>query len=390
MRYRKFGKMDFQVSALGFGAMRLPTREGQIDEAEAMKMLRYAVDQGVNYIDTAYTYHDGASEGFVGRALRDGYREKVKVATKLPSWKVKSADDFDKYLDEQLERLGMDTVDFYLLHSLNKEYWIKLRDLGVFKRADKAIADGRIQYLAFSFHDDLDTFKQIIDAYDWPMCQIQYNYMDVKTQAGAEGLRYAAERGIAIVVMEPLLGGNLVDPPGTVQAIWDQARGRRRPVDLALQWLWSQPEVSTVLSGMSTMEQVIENIAYAKASCTGLLTSSELVLVDQVRSAYESLTAIYCTGCRYCMPCPQNVDIPGNLSNYNNGIKYDKHEAARKHYSWLKDAYENGTHPQDTRAAGCIACGECEDKCPQAIPISKWMPTIHAVLAGEKPFIKQL
>lgn len=390
MQYRKFGKLDFEVSALSFGAMRLPTVDGKIDEAEAVKMLRYAIDRGVNYVDTAYPYHEGASEGLVGRALKDGYREKVKMATKLPSWEIKSVDDFDKYLDQQLERLGMDYVDFYLLHSLNKEYWPKLRDLGVLKWAEKAIADGRFHYLAFSFHDDLEIFKQIIDAYDWPMCQIQYNYMDINSQAGLEGLRYAAERGIAVVVMEPLLGGSLVDPPAPVQAIWDQAPVRRTPVDWALQWLWNQPEVATVLSGMSTMAQVVENVAFAEASGVGLLTSAEESLVDEVRAAYETLTAIGCTGCGYCMPCPHHVDIPENLSNYNNGIKYDKHESACKHYSWLKDAFDKGSHPEDIRAAACISCGECEAKCPQGIPISKWMPVIHEVLSGRKPFVKKL
>lgn len=390
MQYRKFGKLDFQVSALGFGTMRLPTREGQIDEAEAMKMLRYAVDQGVNYVDTAYLYHEGTSEGFAGRALRDGYREKVKVATKLPSWRVKSASDFDKYLNEQLERLGMEYVDFYLLHSLKKEYWLKLYNLGVLKWAEKAMADGRFRHLAFSFHDDLETFKQIIDAYNWPMCQIQYNYMDVENQAGVEGLQYAAAKGIAIVVMEPLLGGSLTDPPASIQSVWDQAPRRRTAVDWALQWLWNQPKVSTVLSGMSTMAQVEENVACAAASGIGLLTPAELALVDEVRLKYEALTAIPCTGCRYCMPCPQHVDIPENLSNYNDGIKYDKHAAACKHYSWLKEAYEKGSCPEDIRAAACIACGECEAKCPQAIPISKWMPIIHDVLAGKKPFVTRL
>jgi predicted aldo/keto reductase-like oxidoreductase len=205
MQYHRFGKLDFQGSALGFGAMRLPTVDGKIDEAEASKMIRYAIDHGVNYVDTAYPYHEGTGEAFVGRALKGSYREKVKLATKLPSWEVQTADDFDKYLNIQLERLQLDYVDFYLLHSLNKDHWPKLRDLGVLEWAEKAIASGRFRYLGFSFHDDYDTFKQIVDAYDWPMCQIQYNYMDVENQAGTKGLQYAASKGIAVVIMEPLL-----------------------------------------------------------------------------------------------------------------------------------------------------------------------------------------
>lgn len=390
MQYRKFGRLNFQVSALGFGAMRLPTVEEKINESEAIKMIRYAVDHGVNYIDTAYPYHEGASEGLVGRALSEGYREKVKLATKLPGWKVESAGDFDRFLNEQLERLDVKTVDFYLLHSLNKESWPKLRDLGVLKWLERAVNDGRIRYPGFSFHDNCDTFKEIVDAFDWPMCLIQYNYMDVENQAGIEGLRYAAGKGIAVAVMEPLLGGNLVAPPAAVQAIWDRAPINRTPVEWALQWLWNQPEVSTVLSGMSAMEQVRENIGYAAASGAGILTPAELDLVDEVRTAYTSLSAIPCSDCRYCMPCPHNVNIPHNLTNYNDGIKYDKHEASRKHYRWLEKAYKKGNLAKDIRAAQCVSCGECEPKCPQKIPISNWMPVIHEVLSGKKPFVTQL
>jgi uncharacterized protein len=264
MQYRKFGNLGFEVSALGFGAMRLPEKHDAIDEAHATGMLRYAVDHGVNYVDTAYPYHAGKSEEFVGRALRDGYREKVKLATKLPSWLVKEAGDFDKFLNIQLARLGLDYVDFYLLHALNKSNWAALRDLGVLDWAEKAIRSGRFRHLAFSFHDDLETFKKIIDEYDWPMCQIQYNYVDVENGAGTAGLRYAASKGIAVVVMEPLLGGRLIAPPPPVQAIWDAASVRRSAAGWGLHWLWNQGEVATVLSGVSNQAQTEENVALAE------------------------------------------------------------------------------------------------------------------------------
>lgn len=390
MQYRKFGKLDFQVSALGFGAMRLPTKEGKIDEPEATRMLRYAIDKGVNYVDTAYNYHGGTSEGFVGRALKEGYRDKVKVATKLPCWEVQDASDFDKYLDKQLKRLEMDYIDFYLLHSLNKKSWHKVRDFGVLEWAEKAIANGKFKHLAFSFHDSVDVFKEIIDEYNWPMCQIQYNFMDIENQAGIEGLRYAAEKGIAVVIMEPLLGGNLVEPPLPIQSIWDQAPHRRSPVDWSLQWLWNQAEVTTVLSGMSTMKHVEENIAYAAVSGVGTLTSDELSVFDKVRAKYGELGVIPCTGCRYCMPCPQGVDIPRNFANYNDGIRYNKQESARGEYGWWKQAYEERINTHDIRAVQCAACGECEANCPQQIPVSKWMPAIHSVLGEGKPFVTKL
>jgi uncharacterized protein len=392
MQYRKFGKIDFQVSALGFGAMRLPVQNGAVNEAEAINMLHYAIDNGLNYIDTAYIYHDGHSEKIVGKALNNGRRSKVHLTTKLPSWKVKSSADFDRFLDEQLKRLEVDYLDFYLLHALDKKEWPKLRDLGVLEWAEKSIAEGRFRYLGFSFHDEHTVFKQIVDAYDWAMCLIQYNYMDINNQAGLDGLRYAAEKGIAVAVMEPLLGGRLAAPTPSVQsAVWDKAATQRTAVEWALHWLWNQPEVATVLSGMSSMEQVKENIAYASASGIGKLAPDELALFDQAREMHESLTAIPCTSCGYCMPCPFNVDIPENISNYNDAGMYERLEASIKKYSsWQADAEKSQGKTKDMRAACCTDCKECESKCPQNIPISRWMPVIHDVMAEAKPFIKRL
>ncbi len=376
MQYRTFGKLDWKPSALGFGAMRLPVIEGdmgKIDEPEATRMIRYAIDHGVNYVDTAYPYHQGTSEAFLGRALQDGYRERIKLATKLPCWLVEKPDDFDRYLNEQLERLQTDYVDFYLLHSLNGQSWPKMRDLGVLAWAEGALADGRIGHLGFSFHDSYAVFQEIVDASDlWAFCQIQYNFMDVEEQAGIKGLRYAASRGLAVVIMEPLRGGALArNIPPAVQALWDSAPVRRTPADWALQWLWNQPEVSLVLSGMSTMEQVQENIESADRSGVGTLTAEELALVDRVREAYRALCAIPCTGCKYCLPCPSGVDIPEVFSIYNDYLMYGDEKRSQMFYGWMDEK---------TRADQCVECGECLEKCPQQIEIPDWLKKAHRVL----------
>ena len=385
MKYRRFGKLDWQVSALGFGCMRLPIKDGiaaNIDEPEATRMVHYAIDQGVNYLDTAYPYHGGNSELFLGRALKDGYRERVHLATKLPCWKIEAAEDLDKVLNEQLQKLQTARVDFYLLHGLNRERWDKMRDLGVLKRAEQAIADGRIGYLGFSFHDKYPVFQEIVDAHNWMFCQIQHNYMDIENQAGTKGLQYAASKGLAVVVMEPLLGGKLVNPPAPVQEIWDTAADKRSPAGWALQWLWNQPEVSVVLSGMSTMEQVEQNVASAVTSRVNALAAQELALFDQVRVKYNDLSPIPCTKCEYCLPCPNGVAIPRVFGAYNEGMMYDKPDDARRAYKqWI---------PAENQASACIQCLECEDKCPQNIPISEWMPIVHGVLSDGKPYVKHL
>lgn len=382
MQYRKFGKLDWQVSALGFGAMRLPTRgaPADIDEPEATRMIHYAIDHGVNYVDTAYPYHSGNSELVVGRSLKAGnYRDKVKLATKLPCWKVETYADFDKILNEQLGKLQTDHIDFYLLHALDKDRWHKMRELEAIRWAEGALADGRIRHLGFSFHDNYDAFQEIVDGYDgWTFCQIQHNYMDIENQAGTRGLRYAAAKGLAVVIMEPLLGGRLVNPPQPIQAVWDGAARKRSPADWALQWLWSQPEVSLVLSGMTTMEQVTGNVASAAASAIGALTADDLALLGRVREQYHALCPIPCTKCEYCMPCPSGVNIPRNFEIYNEGIMYDKADAARFTYKTFL--------PEAEHASECTACLTCESLCPQSIPISRWMPVVQRVLGEGKPY----
>jgi len=380
MQYRTFGRLDWKASALGFGAMRLPTIDGdcaRIDEAEATRMIRFAINQGVNYVDTAYPYHEEMSEPFLGRALQDGYRQRIRLATKLPCWHVESAEDFDRYLDEQLTRLQTDHIDFYLLHGLNTESWTKVRDLGVLRWAEKAIADGRFRHLGFSFHDRLEVFKEIVDASDlWLFCQIQYNFMDIEHQAGTEGLEYAASKGLAVVVMEPLRGGLLArNTPPAVQEIWDRAPRQRTAADWALQWVWNHPEVSVVLSGMSTMEQVEQNIASASQSGPGTLTDAELAFFDRVRGVYRELARIPCTDCRYCLPCASGVNTPRVFEIYNEAKMYGDEEAGRGAYTWLDEK---------ERAHLCVECGECLEKCPQQIEIPDWLAKAHGLLHGEE------
>lgn len=383
MQYRKFGKLDVQVSALGFGCMRLPVidgKSGSIDQAEATRMIRYAIDQGVNYIDTAYGYHEKTSEIAVGKALQDGYRQKVNLATKLPVWLVNESGDFDTLLNEQLGKLQTDHVNFYLMHALNRNSWQKVVELDLLRKAEAALADGRIGHIGFSFHDTLDTFKEIVDGYDhWDFCQIQYNYMDIENQAGTEGLQYAASKGLGVIIMEPLLGGKLARHIPALDPVWEMIATDRTPADWALQWLWNQPEVSVILSGMSTMPQVEENLASAAASGVGSMTVEELELIASAREKIRQLSPIPCTKCEYCLPCPNGVNIPRNFEVYNEGAMYNDHDNARNTYKrWISD---------DAKAAQCIQCQECESKCPQKIVISEWMPVVEEVLGLGRPYV---
>ena len=379
MQYRAFGKLDWKPSALGFGCMRLPSADGQhaspnVDEPEAIRMIRHAIDHGVNYVDTAYPYHEGKSETIVGRALRDGYRERVRLATKLPTWFVQGPQDFDRFLNEQLGKLQTDHVDFYLVHSLNKALWsnIVLKH-GLLGQAERALADGRIRYLGFSFHDNYECFEEIVNATSlWTFCQIQYNYMDTENQAGTRGLKLAADKGLAVVVMEPLMGGRLTDPPPAIREIIATDPAHRSPVQLAFEWVWDQPEVSVVLSGMSAMSQVVENLRFAESARTGQLGPADQALIARVREQYQARTTIPCTKCGYCMPCPNDINIPVNFDMFNYAHAYDDVSSARFRYKFVLKEGE--------RACACLACGLCEEACPQHIPISEWMPKVSELL----------
>ena len=389
MQYREFGKTGWKVSALGFGCMRLPTLDdkpmgSRIDKAEATRMIRYAIDHGVNYVDTAYGYHGGKSESLLGNVLKDGYREKVKIATKCPVWLVKKPKDFDKYLDEQLKRLRTDHIDFYLFHALNGKVWkdtvLKHKLL---RRVEAALDDGRIGHIGFSFHDDYKAFKKIIDGFHgWSFCQIQYNYMDTENQAGTKGLKYAASKGLGVIVMEPLLGGRLANPPKAIRTIIKGHDRKLAPYDLALQWVWNQPEVSLLLSGMTTMAQVKGNLRSADRSGIGTLGPSRTKLIQRVKERYKGMVPIPCTKCSYCMPCPHGVNIPSNFEEYNDAFVHDDLRSARVIYSRFMK--------KESRASACKQCQACEKKCPQKIPISTLMPKIHRVLGEGKSFPKRL
>jgi len=387
MRYRPFGSLDWEVSTLGFGCMRLPTLDGspqseRIDETQTIRMIRLAIDRGVNYVDTAYPYHNGASEAVLGKALRDGYRDRVKLTTKSPVWMIKKTEDFDVHLDVQLKRLGTDHLDFYLLHALNAQRWAALLGLGVLARAEAAIKDGRIGHLGFSFHDRYEVFKEILNGYDkWALCQIQYNYLDIENQAGVQGLKDAAAKGIAVVVMEPLLGGRLSRPPQALRDIFDAFPVKRTPSDWALQWVWDQPEVAVVLSGMTSIGQVEENLESAERSGIHSLTAEEAGLIDRVRREYRDKVLIPCTNCGYCLPCPSGVNIPQNFELYNDGFIHDSPAYSRALYSRFLTT--------EQRANACTQCGVCLEKCPQNIAISDELAKVNAVLGEGRPYEKK-
>lgn len=377
MKYRTLGKTGVRVSVLGFGAMRLPqrSREGAVDEPATAEMLRWAVDQGVNYVDTAYVYHAGHGEGVVGRALSGGYREKVHLATKLPIWSVEKLADCDRILDEQLARLQTGHIDFYLLHCLQKTYWPKLRDLGVLQWAERQQAAGRIRHFGFSFHDSYEAFVEIVDAYDWSCCQIQYNFVSEEVQAGTRGLQYAAAKGLGVIVMEPLFGGTLANPPPSVQQLWEAAGTDVRPADLALRWVWNQSEVSLALSGMNALEQVRQNVASAERSGAGTLTPAETELLARVRDEYQRLSPIPCTKCGYCLPCPSGVNIPVNFELYNQATVFQGSSQllCRNLYQGLRES---------ERATACERCGTCEERCPQHLPVADLLQRTGEHFAG--------
>lgn len=371
MLYRKMGKTGESVSILGFGCMRLPVKDGRpdlIDEAKASEMFEYAIDRGVNYFDTAYPYHSGVpmqkgmSEVFTGDFMSRGYRDKVFLAMKLPSWLINSREDMDRYLNEQLERLKTDRIDFYLVHALKADFWSKLEALGVREFLDAALADGRIKHAGFSFHDKAGVFRKIVDSYDWSFCQIQFNYMDHGYQAGLEGLRYAHERGLGVAVMEPLKGGMLASNiPGEIIEVLNAGGTNRRPADIALRHVWSYPEAGVVLSGMSEMSHVVENIESVEEFARRPYDSRDAETIDKIRDIFRSKIKVGCTACGYCMPCPEGVNIPGVFQLFNTAFMFNSFKAVTFQY--------NVFMPAAARASKCSKCGKCEKACPQKIRI---------------------
>ncbi|KUO65007.1 MAG: aldo/keto reductase [Gracilibacter sp. BRH_c7a] len=370
MEYRVLGKTGEKISALGFGCMRLPVIDGnmkQIDEPEAIRMIRYAVDHGVNYIDTAYVYHEGTAEGLVAKALKDGYRKKILLATKLPIWNVENRADMVRLLDEQLNNLETDCIDFYLVHALNKQYWSKLLELGLLEFLLDAKEKGKVKHLGFSFHDNYSLFKEIVDGFDWSFCQIQYNYLDEDFQAGRKGLEYAWGKGLGVVIMEPLKGGTLVKKltPEAYDFI-SKASIQRTPAELALKWVWDHPEVGIVLSGMSEMSQVEANVKYASESSKPL-TAEETKVIQAIQQNYRDRIKINCTDCKYCMPCPSGVDIPQSFNYYNRAYMFDDIKGALFWYNRI------------SKASNCSDCGKCEEHCPQNIPIRERLKDVKGL-----------
>jgi len=380
MQYRTVPKNGDKLSALGFGAMRLPTRLGRIDEERATNQIRSAIDAGVNYIDTAVPYHGGDSERFLGRCLQDGYREKVKLATKLPPRNVETREDMDRILDIQLKKLKTDHIDYYLLHGIEGNQWKQLFDLGVLDFLDKAKADGRIRNAGFSFHGDRKAFKEIIDAYDWTFCQIQYNFLDETNQAGTEGLQYAASKNIAVMVMEPLRGGMLAGKlPAAVQQIFDRAPVKRSPAEWALRWVWNHPEVTVVLSGMNDEKHVAENIKTCQTAFPDAMSEAELATVAEVAGLYKQLMKVGCTGCAYCMPCPFGVNIPMCFSIYNDYHIGANRILTRGMYGGM---LMGGIMPVRADASLCRQCGKCAKACPQHIEIPDELKSVNRTLGG--------
>ena len=371
-----------ELSILGFGCMRLPLKDGKIDEERATRQVRYAIDHGVNYIDTAWPYHMGESEPFLGHALADGYREKVKLATKLPSWTVKSREDMDRILDSQLERLRTGHVDYYLVHGLVGILWDRMEKLDVMGFLESAKADSRIKNAGFSFHGSVEDFKRIVDAYPWTFCQIQYNFLDEKNQAGTEGLEYAASKGLGVIIMEPLRGGKLTNPvPPEVQDIWNEASVKRTPAEWSLRWIWNRPEVTVVLSGMNEESHIEENLKIADEAYPNSLTEAELQLVKKVEKKYRELMKTGCTGCRYCMPCPSGVDIPGCFEIYDNFYLSGNEKEAKLMYAAKPGGIIRGDVPG--YASQCVQCGQCVEKCPQHLDIPCLLEAVAEKFEGK-------
>jgi uncharacterized protein len=382
MQYRHFPHIPgVDISALGLGCMRLPTIGGDdaaIDASAFDAMLAAALDAGVNYLDTAYVYHKQESEKALGAALeRSGKRDSFYLATKSPVWMASSASDWDKFLDEQLKRLRTDHIDFYLLHALSRERWAKVKQLGALPALERAKAAGKIRHIGFSFHDSLDAFKEIIDGYDgWEFCQVQYNYIDREFQAGDKGLEYAAEREIGVIVMEPLRGGALASPPPQVRSAFGKYPTPRLPYEWALRHVLDRQEVSLVLSGMGSVNQIWENSAVASSARPNTITAAEREVLDEARSAYMARSRVGCTSCGYCQPCPAGVVIPEVFGMYNQAAMFDTRKSTG---GW----YAQGLVADGKSAAACVRCGECLSKCPQKIAIPDKLQEAHAYLTAD-------
>ena len=365
MNYRE-DKYGNKLSVLGFGCMRFPRKFGATDMKETEKEIMLAFNNGVNYYDTAYIYP--GSESAIGEIFeKNNIRDKVYIATKLPHYLIKNRDSLDKLFDEELKRLRTDYVDYYLMHMLTDvDTWERLKSLGIEEWIEAKKASGKIRQIGFSYHGNSDMFCKLVDVYDWDFCQIQYNYMDEHSQAGRKGLNYANQKGLAVIIMEPLRGGKLVNRlPDDAKKIFGEYQTKHTPAQWAFRWLWNQPEITVVLSGMNSEEMVKDNINTASTTNIGELTDEDDAMLKSVVKAINSKMKVGCTGCGYCMPCPKNVDIPGTFAAYNR--KY----AEGKFWAYVDYFMCTALRKNSTAASNCIGCGKCEKHCPQNIEIRK-------------------
>ena len=378
MKYRTMGKLGIRASAFGLGCMRFngpASGDSTIDEQKAISLIRRAIDGGVTYLDTAYIYLGKTSETVLGKALLDGYRDRVTIATKMPAEAVKDRASMEALLDEELKKLQTDHIDFYLMHGINKEKWEYFKSIGAPEFFDDMVRAGKIRYKCFSFHGPYAEFEAVLNDWDWDMVQIQYNFMDIENQAGTKGLELAGSKGIPVVIMEGLLGGALAKAPDNVQALYDAFPVKRSPVEWAFRWLCDHPEVSVVLSGCNEAEQIDDNLRIFDTVEPGVMGADELKLIDDVRAAYLSRTKIGCTGCRYCMPCPNGVNIPGIFSVWNSVSLYN----IDPNRDWGFRMTREGGHGADQ----CVACGACEAACPQHLDIIEQLKCAWSELTGD-------
>lgn len=387
MQYRVVPKNGDKLSILGYGCMRLPVRMQSINEKLAEKQMMYALDRGVNYFDTAYPYHNRKSEPFLGKVIsKNNCRNKIKLATKLPHWMTGSKAEMDDILDEQLAKLQTDRIDYYLVHALNGELWEAAKSNGVIEFLDDALKKGKIINAGFSFHGLSEEFNGIVDDYDWTFCQIQYNFLDTQNQAGTAGLKYAASKNMAVMIMEPLRGGNLAKtPPPSVRDIWARAEHKKTPVAWSLSWIWNHPEATVVLSGMNNDHHIKENIKLAETALPGAFSEKETHLVEEAAAEFRKVMRVGCTGCQYCMPCPAGVNIPSCFDSYNSKHAF-KDKTAKMMY-----LFQNGGIVTDkpSLASRCVQCEKCLEKCPQQLPIPELLDEVQADMEGflTKPMI---
>lgn len=380
---RTIKKTGEEVSLLGLGAMRLPTRNGRIDKQKATKLVNYAIDHGVNLIDTAYLYHNGESETFLRNILQDR-RNDVQISTKLPVWFVKKEEDLEKYLDKQMEKLGVEYIDYYFLHSLNYETYKRLKPLHVLEFLDRIKKEGKVKHVGFSYHDNYDDFTRIIDDYDWDMCLLQYNFIDEEVQAGRKGVQYAYNHDVSVFIMEPLKGGLLAhDVPEKVKVTMEEENIDETPSRWALKWLANQKEITCILSGMGEIEQLDENIETMNSTEPDSISDEELQVYNNVKKVYEELIQVPCTQCRYCMPCPAHVNIPTCFEAYNAKYIFKKNTQ----YTFRVSGIMGG---KPGYASNCINCGACIIKCPQKINIPQELKKVSDELEpfGLKTFMK--